>query len=68
MQCIDFSHQMYSDWYIPKSLTWINILAIAQKDVFLKLILSIQNNYENYAMIDKIETKRNAVWASTKDS
>ena len=68
MQCIDFSHQMYSDRYILKSLTWINILAIAQKDVFLKLILSIQNNYENYAMIDKIETKRNAVWASTKDS
>ena len=58
MQCVDFFHQMYSDGLILKSLTWINILAIAQKDVFLKLILNVQNNYENYAMIDKIETKR----------
>ena len=28
-----------------KSLTWINILAIVQKDVFLKLILKINNDY-----------------------
>ena len=39
------------------SLTWINIIAIVQKDVFSKLIFSIQKI--DYPLIpDKIEIKR----------
>ena len=35
-------------WIDPKSLT---VLAIVPEDVFLKLILNIQKNCENYIMI-----------------
>ena len=51
MQCLDFIQQVDSNGEIPKSLTRINVLAIVQKDVFLKLNLNIQKNFENYTMI-----------------
>ena len=35
----------------PKEYDLNNLLAIVQKDVFLKLILNVQKNYENYKMI-----------------
>ena len=34
MQCLNFFKQVDSNGYTLKSLTWINILAIVQKDVF----------------------------------
>ena len=37
-------------WINPKEVT-LNILAIVQKDVLLKLISKIQKNIENYEMI-----------------
>ena len=37
-------------WIDPKELD-LNILAIVQKDVFSKLILSILKSYENYTII-----------------
>ena len=37
-------------WIDPKNLTWKNIEAIIQKDVFSKLILNILRSYKNYAM------------------
>ena len=49
--CLNFFQQVDSNGWIQKSLTWINILEIVQKDVFLKLILNIENNYKNYIMI-----------------
>ena len=51
MQCLSFFQQVDSNEYIIKSLTWVNILAIAQEVVLLKLLLNIQKNYENYIMI-----------------
>ena len=45
MQCLKFFEQVDSNRLILKSLTRINIPAIVQKDVFLKLILNIQKNY-----------------------
>ena len=38
-------------WTDPKSLTWINILAIVQKDVLSKSSLNILKSCENYTMI-----------------
>ena len=36
-------------WIVPKEFDLrISLLAIIQKDVFLKLILNIQTSYENY--------------------
>ena len=60
-QCLNFFPQVHSNGQVLNSLTWINILAIVLKDVFLKLILSILN-YNNYTMIvlltpDKTEIK-----------
>ena len=51
MQCPNLCQQIDSNEYILKSLTWINIPAIVQKDVLLKLILNILKSYENYTMI-----------------
>ena len=34
MQCLNFFKQVDSNGYTLKSLTWINILAIVQEDVF----------------------------------
>ena len=51
MQYLNFFQQLDLNGYILKSLTQLSILAIIQKDVFLKLILNIQKNYENYTMI-----------------
>ena len=34
MQCLNFFKQVDSNGYTLKSLTWINILTIVQKDVF----------------------------------
>ena len=57
MQCLNFFQQQDSNGQILKSFTCINILAIVQKDEFLKLILIIQKNGYPLAP-DKIEIKR----------
>ena len=51
MQCLNFSQQEDSNGQILKSLTWINILAIVGKDVFLKFNLNMLKNYINDTMI-----------------
>ena len=38
-------------WIDPKEFNLINIIAIVQKDVFLKLTCNILKNYMNYTMI-----------------
>ena len=46
-----FLQQVDSNGKVLKSLTWINVLSIVQKDVFMKLILNILKSYENYTII-----------------
>ena len=46
-------------WIDPKGFTWINILAVVQKDVFSKLILNIWELHNDYPLApDKTEIKR----------
>ena len=63
MQCLSFFQQVDQNEQIQKNLTWTNILAIAQKEVFSKLILNIQNKlhklHNHYSSTpDEIKIKR----------
>ena len=65
MQCIKFCQQVDWNGYIPKRLTWINIPAIAPKDILSNMILNLnelrkfQNDYP--LARDKIEIKKEMI-------
>ena len=63
MQCLNLFQQVNSNGKILKSLTWTNVLAIVQEDVFLKLIFEypkeLRELHTDYPLAsDKIRIKR----------
>ena len=51
MLCLNFFHKEDSNGQILKTLASLNTTKIFQRFVFPKLILNIQKNYSNYAII-----------------
>ena len=59
IQCLTLFQQLHSNGSILKSLTWINMLAIVQKNVDLGYSEELRELHNDYPLApDKIEIKR----------